>query len=222
MLRRGAVRSRKELVAELSHDIKTPVASIKAMADVMSLTAKDDMERDTIAAINGKADQIDRLISNLFHATLEELEQLEVKPGEFSSTEILQMLREADYQRKIVHAELKDAVVLADGLRLNQVLSNIITNSYKYANTEITVNSSYEENGRKYLVIEIGDKGGGVPEEELELVTEKFKRGSNSGEKEGSGLGLYISKYFMEKMEGSLECFNRDGGFAVRLKLPEA
>ena len=71
-------------------------------------------------------------------------------------------------------------------------------------------------------MIEIGDKGGGVPEEELELVTEKFKRGSNSGEKEGSGLGLYISKYFMEKMEGSLECFNRDGGFAVRLKLPEA
>ena len=217
-----AVRSRKELVAELSHDIKTPVASIKAMADVMSLTAKDDMERDTIAAINGKADQIDRLISNLFHATLEELEQLEVKPGELSSTEILQMLREADYQRKIVHAELKDAVVLADRLRLNQVLSNIITNSYKYANTEITVNSSYEETGGKYLVIEIGDKGGGVPEEELELVTEKFKRGSNSGEKEGSGLGLYISKYFMEKMEGSLECFNRDGGFAVRLKLPEA
>ena len=94
----AAVRSRKELVAELSHDIKTPVASIKAMADVMSLTAKDEMERETIAAINGKADQIDHLISNLFHATLEELEQLEVKPEEISSTEILQMVKEADYQ----------------------------------------------------------------------------------------------------------------------------
>ena len=218
----AAVRSRKELVAELSHDIKTPVASIKAMADVMSLTAKDDMERETIAAINGKADQIDRLISNLFHATLEELEQLEVKPEELSSTEILQMIREADHLRKIVDPELKDAVVLADRLRLNQVISNIISNSYKYANTEIRINSSYEETGRSYLVIEISDNGGGVPEEELELVTEKFKRGSNTGGKEGSGLGLYISKYFMEKMEGSLECFNRDGGFTVRLKLPVA
>ncbi|MBR0145087.1 MAG: HAMP domain-containing histidine kinase [Eubacterium sp.] len=217
-----AVRSRKELVAELSHDIKTPVASIKAMADVMSLTAKDDMERETIAAINGKADQIDHLISNLFHATLEELEQLEVKPEEISSTEILQMIRDADYRKMVLQPELKDAVVLADRLRINQVISNIIANSYKYANTQIRINSAYEGSGPQYLMIEISDRGGGVPEEELELVTGKFKRGSNTKGKDGSGLGLYISKYFMEKMEGSLECFNRDGGFAVRLKLPVA
>ena len=235
-----AVRSRKELVAELSHDIKTPVASIKAMADVMSLTAKDDMERETIAAINGKADQIDHLISNLFHATLEELEQLEVKPEELSSTEILQMVREADYQKKVVEPELKDAVVMADRLRLNQVISNIIANSYKYAGTEIELRSCYEESNpqyrdgendlqdsdkgrsRQYLSIEISDQGGGVPEEELELITQKFKRGSNAKGKDGSGLGLYISRYFMERMGGSLECFNRDGGFIVRLKVPVA
>jgi len=216
----AAVQSRKELVAELSHDIKTPVASIKAMADVMSLTAKDDMERETIAAINGKADQIDHLISNLFHATLEELEQLEVKPEEVSSTEILQMMKEADYQKKIRHIEIKDAVVRADRLRLNQVISNIIANSYKYAGTEMEVRSAYEGVSPQYLVIEICDQGGGVPEEELELITQKFKRGSNAAGKDGSGLGLYISRYFMEKMEGSLECFNRDGGFVVKLMVP--
>ena len=216
----AAVQSRKELVAELSHDIKTPVASIKAMADVMSLTAKDDMERETIAAINGKADQIDHLISNLFHATLEELEQLEVKPEEVSSTEILQMMKEADYQKKIRHIEIKDAVVRADRLRLNQVISNIVANSYKYAGTEMEVRSAYEGVSPQYLVIEICDQGGGVPEEELELITQKFKRGSNAAGKDGSGLGLYISRYFMEKMEGSLECFNRDGGFVVKLMVP--
>ena len=218
----AAVQSRKELVAELSHDIKTPVASIKAMADVMSLTAKDDLERDTIAAINGKADQIDHLISNLFHATLEELEQLEVKPEELSSTEILQMIKEADYSKKVSGSEIKDAVVLADRLRLNQVISNIIANSYKYAGTEIRVQSAYDGTSPQYLVIEISDTGGGVPEEEIELVTQKFRRGSNAGGKDGSGLGLYISNYFMEKMNGSLECFNRDNGFVVRLKLPVA
>ena len=216
----AAVQSRKELVAELSHDIKTPVASIKAMADVMSLTAKDDMERETIAAINGKADQIDHLISNLFHATLEELEQLEVKPEEVSSTEILQMMKEADYQKKIRHIEIKDAVVRADRLRLNQVISNIVANSYKYAGTEMEVRSAYEGVSPQYLVIEICDQGGGVPEEELELITQKFKRGSNAAGKDGSGLGLYISRYFMEKTEGSLECFNRDGGFVVKLMVP--
>ena len=70
-----AVKSRKELVAQLSHDIKTPVSSIKAMTDVMSLTASEE-DKVTINAINAKADQIDSLISNLFHATLEELEQV--------------------------------------------------------------------------------------------------------------------------------------------------
>ena len=224
----AAVQSRKELVAELSHDIKTPVASIKAMADVMSLTAKDDVERETIAAINGKADQIDRLISNLFHATLEELEQLEVNVEELASTEILHMIQEADYMKKVTDSDIKEVVILGDKLRLNQVISNIISNSYKYAGTEISIKSYIEKGleaernsrvGAGFLVIDISDKGGGVPEEELEMITEKFKRGSNSEGKDGSGLGLYISKYMMEKMGGGLVCHNNGEGFTVSLRI---
>ena len=224
----AAVRSRKELVAELSHDIKTPVASIKAMSDVMSLTAKDDMERDTIAAINGKADQIDKLISNLFHATLEELEQLEVNVEELASTEILHMIQEADYMKKVTDSDIKEVVILGDKLRLNQVISNIISNSYKYAGTEISIKSYIEKGleaernsrvGAGFLVIDISDKGGGVPEEELEMITEKFKRGSNSEGKDGSGLGLYISKYMMEKMGGGLVCHNNGEGFTISIRI---
>ena len=196
-----AVKSRKELVAQLSHDIKTPVSSIKAMTDVMSLTATEE-DKVTINAINAKADQIDSLISNLFHATLEELEQLEVKPEDINSTDIVQMIKDADYQNKIEKLDIKDAVVFADRLRLNQVLNNIIFNSYKYADTMINVTSRFENAGSKYLFIEIADKGPGVPEEELEMITQKFKRGSNAGNKDGSGLGLYISDYLMNKMEG--------------------
>ncbi len=211
-----AVKSRKELVAQLSHDIKTPVASIKAMTDVMSLTATDE-NRDTIAAINAKADQIDELISNLFHATLEELEQLEVKPEDVNSTDIIQMIRDADYLNKINKLDIRDAVVYCDRLRLNQVISNIIFNSYKYANAEINVTSRFENSDSKYLMIEIADKGPGVPEEELEIITQKFKRGSNSGNKDGSGLGLYISDYLMKKMEGNLTVKNTSDGFAVEI-----
>ena len=79
----------------------------------------------------------------------------------------------------------------------------------QYAGTEISIKSYIEKGleaernsrvGAGFLVIDISDKGGGVPEEELEMITEKFKRGSNSEGKDGSGLGLYISKYMMEKM----------------------
>lgn len=211
-----AVKSRKELVAQLSHDIKTPVASIKAMTDVMSLTA-DDETKVTINAINSKADQIDELISNLFHATLEELEQLEVKPSDINSTDIVQMIKEADYLNKISKIDIKDSVLYADKLRLNQVISNIIFNSYKYANTEIIVTSRFGNSDSQYLIIEIADKGPGVPEEELEVITQKFKRGSNAGSKDGSGLGLYISDYLMKKMQGSLTPKNIEGGFAVEI-----
>ena len=211
-----AVKSRKELVAQLSHDIKTPVSSIKAMTDVMSLTASEE-DKVTINAINAKADQIDSLISNLFHATLEELEQLEVKPEDINSTDIVQMIKDADYQNKIEKLDIKDAVVFADRLRLNQVLNNIIFNSYKYADTMINVTSRFENAGSKYLFIEIADKGPGVPEEELEMITQKFKRGSNAGNKDGSGLGLYISDYLMNKMEGSLIVRNTGDGFAVEI-----
>lgn len=211
-----AVKSRKELVAQLSHDIKTPVSSIKAMTDVMSLTASEE-DKVTISAINAKADQIDSLISNLFHATLEELEQLEVKPEDINSTDIVQMIKDADYQNKIEKLDIKDAVVFADRLRLNQVLNNIIFNSYKYADTMINVTSRFENAGSKYLFIEIADKGPGVPEEELEMITQKFKRGSNAGNKDGSGLGLYISDYLMNKMEGSFTVRNTGDGFAVEI-----
>ena len=211
-----AVKSRKELVAQLSHDIKTPVSSIKAMTDVMSLTATEE-DKVTINAINAKADQIDSLISNLFHATLEELEQLEVKPEDINSTDIVQMIKDADYQNKIEKLDIKDAVVFADRLRLNQVLNNIIFNSYKYADTMINVTSRFENAGSKYLFIEIADKGPGVPEEELEMITQKFKRGSNAGNKDGSGLGLYISDYLMNKMGGSLTVRNTGEGFAVEI-----
>ena len=218
----AAVRSRKELIAELSHDIKTPVASIKAMAEVLSITDIDDEQRKAISLINGKADQIDNLISNLFHATLEELEQLEVNVEEVSSAEIIRMIREADYQNKLTEIDIKDAVILGDMLRLNQVISNIISNSYKYAGTEINVESSIDltdEDSDEFLLIRISDKGGGVSDNEIESITEKFKRGSNAQGKDGSGLGLYISKYLMEKMDGGLSVGNNGEGLTVTLRL---
>ena len=67
------------------------------------------------------------------------------------------------------------------------------------------------------LHISITDRGGGVPSEELNMITEKYKRGSNASEEQGAGLGLYISKELMEDMQGSLEVTNADGGFRVIL-----
>ena len=105
-------------------------------------------------------------------------------------------------------------MVQCDKIRVNQVVSNIIYNSYKYAGTDIFVKSSIDDDT---LTISITDKGGGVSKEELPLITEKYKRGTNAVGMQGAGLGLYISKELMENMQGSLDVANVDGGFRVSL-----
>ena len=211
----AAVKSRKEMIAELSHDIKTPVASIKAMVDFMMLTTDNKDQQETLASINSKADRIDKLVSNLFHATLEELEQLEVHTEEVSSAELREIVADSDHLKKVVEPQISDCVILADQLRLEQIVGNIISNSYKYADTEIKVTSRFEE---QFFIVEFADKGGGVPETEIEFVTEKFRRGSNAEGKDGSGIGLYISKYLMNRMGGELTCHNNGEGFTVELR----
>ena len=87
-------------------------------------------------------------------------------------------------------------------------------NSYKYADTTISVKSHIEDD---LFVLSFTDKGGGVSEDDLPMITKRFRRGSNAEGKQGAGLGLAIASELMEKMEGSLECSNVDGGFRVTL-----
>ncbi len=213
---RLANQSKKELVASLSHDIKTPVASIKAVTEVMHVKTSDENQRRQLDIINSKADQINTLITNMFSATLEELQELKVIVTEQSSQVLYDLIRAADYNCKANIGGIAECIILADGLRLSQVVDNIISNSYKYAGTSIYVSSVIKG---KYLEIGFKDYGRGVSEEELPLIFNKFYRAKNSKEKGGTGLGLYISKYMMEKMEGDIYCENSVDGFTVLLKL---
>ncbi|MBQ2320572.1 MAG: HAMP domain-containing histidine kinase [Lachnospiraceae bacterium] len=213
-----ANKSKKELVAELSHDIKTPVATIKAMCEVIPFQTKDEKVIEKTEIIGRKADVIDSLITDMFHATLEELKVLKVNPAEELSTIIIPMIKQMDYFGKIhIHGECPECLIYADKLRLNQVIDNVINNSYKYADTDIDIDfSEITEAEREGIVITLHDYGNGVSDEDMPLITEKFYRGANSDGCEGSGLGLYLSQLFMSEMEGELNCYN-DNGFVVKI-----
>lgn len=210
-----ANKSKKELVASLSHDIKTPVAVIKATCEVIHIKEASNQDvQEKISIIEAKAETIDRLVGNMFHATLEELEYLRVEPQEVSSTVILDMLNNyvAIKQVKVL-TDIPACLVKMDELRLEQVLDNMIGNSQKYANTDIEISFQEQDEG---ILVQIRDFGPGVNPEELPMVTEKFYRGSNGAGVPGSGLGLYLAKYFMLSMGGDLMCYN-DNGFVVEL-----
>lgn len=209
--------SKRELVAQLSHDIKTPVASIKAMSQVLEAKSEqtgDEFTSGKVKSIEAKADQIDTLISNLFASTLKELEQLEVYEKETDSVELCDLIKTADHESKVVYTDIPECLIYMDKLRAGQVISNVIYNSYKYAGTEIIL-GAHSDDG--YLYISFEDKGGGVLDDDLPFVMEKFRRGSNAEGVEGTGLGLYISRNLMTDMRGTMECTNTEDGFKVTL-----
>lgn len=211
-----ANESKKELVAKLSHDIKTPVASIKAASEVGAALSADEKSRATYGQIIQKADQINTLVTNLFSATLEELQELAVTPSDFKSEELRDLLENADYLHRAVIPPIPACLLFADKPRLQQVFDNLFANSYKYADTKIQVTIYVQEH---YLTVCMEDCGGGVDSSELPLLKEKFKRGSNTKNIDGAGLGLYISDYCMKKMQGQLTVENGSTGLRAVVQI---
>ena len=203
---------KKEVIAKLSHDIKTPVASIKSTSEVGMAITKEERAKKMFGVIDAKTDQIKSLVDNLFTSSVQDITEIEVNPGMQPSDVISGLIRNADYLSRADAFTIPECNVYFDKLRLQQVFDNIFMNSYKYADTAMHVNA---EIAGDYLVIRISDEGSGVKEEELPLLKEKFKRGSNASDKDGAGLGLYLTDYFMEKMDGQLGLKNLESGFEV-------
>lgn len=203
---------KKEMVAKLSHDIKTPVASIKSTSEVGMAITKEDKTKEMFGVINAKTDQIKSLVDNLFTSSVQDITEIDVNPGPQPSDVIAGLIRNSDYLKKTGDFSVPSCEVFFDKLRLQQVFDNIFMNSYKYADTAIKVNA---EVSGDYLVVRIADEGPGVKEEEIPLLTEKFRRGSNASDKDGAGLGLFLTDYFMDKMDGKLGIRNAQPGLEV-------
>ena len=211
-----ANQSKKELVAELSHDIKTPVSSIKATCEVLEVKEQNPDTLEKIGYIQSKADTIDRLVGNLFHATLQELEVLECEPQLTDSRSIQRFFEELKYYGNIISENrVPECLVMMDPLRMEQVIDNIVGNAYKYAGTDVRVSYADMPDG---ITIRISDAGPGVAEEDLSRIAEKYYRGANATGKQGQGLGLYLAKWFMERQGGGIEYYN-DNGFVAELFL---
>ena len=211
-----AADDKKEMIAKLSHDIKTPVASIKSTSEVGMAITKEERTKEMFGVINSKTDQIKSLVDNLFTSSVHDITEIEVNPGMQTSDTIATLIKNSDYMNRAGDFAVPECNVYFDKLRLQQVFDNIFMNSYKYADTKISVAS---EISGDYLVIRVADEGPGVKEEELPLIREKYKRGSNASGNEGAGLGLFLTEYFMEKMDGKMGLRNLNPGFEVSVYL---
>ena len=218
-------KKERELVASLSHDLKTPITGIKLTAEL--LKAKQEVEQspssaDTIEKLDNiymKADQIDVLVTDLFTSTLDDLGEFKVSCRDEESKVLTDIIKKYDDRKLVESSTIPEVIINIDTKRMSQVIGNIISNSYKYAGTSIKVDYELSEG---FLEMKIMDYGPGVPKDELELITNKFYRGKASveGKEDGNGLGLYIAKTLMDKMNGELIPESGDGGFTVKLLIP--
>ncbi|MBR4759276.1 MAG: HAMP domain-containing histidine kinase, partial [Lachnospiraceae bacterium] len=188
----------KELVASLSHDLQSPVTGIRVICELLEVKVEDAYVRGKIENIRRKTDEMNVLLTDLLSSALDDLGELNVHVAEVTSDVISRLVEEHDTKKKVAAGKVPDCILLIDPNRLSQVIGNIIGNSYKYADTEIDVTYGFKDH---YLEMTIRDHGEGAPEEELPLLTNKFYRGKKrAADKEGSGLGLYISSELMKKM----------------------
>ncbi|NLI03935.1 MAG: HAMP domain-containing histidine kinase [Actinomycetaceae bacterium] len=211
--------SKRTLVSQLSHDIRTPVASIGATAELLHLTEKDPTRIAKLDTVQAKVTQVTELLDDLFKASAEEMTDIPVTNSDHNSQEIADIVRKADTSEAVTQMELPAVLVCYDPLRLQQVVDNILANAAKYAGTPVSVTGQV---AGTYVRILFTDSGDGVPEDEIDLITHKRVRGSNSAGLPGFGLGLYTSAWLMEQMGGDLQVRNVDGGFQVQLDIPLA
>lgn len=209
---KAAIENNKTVIATLSHDIKTPIASIRAYSEALEANMDNSIEKRKkyIDVIINKCDEVSKYTNDLFIHSISDLDKLKINLEELEIVEIITKTINDFKVNMAINYEKPSfkAMALIDKNRLVQLLENLINNSMKYAKTMIDVNVLKKENS---LEIIIKDYGPGINDEDMPFIFDKFYRGKNSNHVQGSGLGLYIVKYIVESMKGSILLRNNNG-----------
>ena len=218
---REAIENNKTVIATLSHDIKTPVSSIRAYAEGLEANMDTTPERRSryLSVIMRKCDQVSQLTDDLFLHALSDLEKLKIRRERLELSSLVGQAAEelSDQGDVIYQGAVSPMYVMGDPERITQILENLINNARKYANPPILV-SLDQQVGMAQL--HVWDRGGGIPDADMPSVFEKFYRGKNCGTAQGSGLGLYIVRYLTEKMGGRVLLHNHPEGLEALVQLP--
>ena len=219
--------SRKELLAGISHDLRSPLTSIRAYVEGLldGVAKTEEAKQRYLRTIHTKAEDIDRLVSQLFLYSKLDLEGAPmemrlIRLDEFITSFVEEAaLDSRTHGLEITAEQLSPVTVSADPGQLRRVLSNILENSIKYKNKEIGhLRITLEESGRLVLA----DDGPGVPEDALPKLFDVFYRSDPARKNPagGSGLGLAIASKAVHGMGGTIRAYNvPNGGLAIEITL---
>jgi two-component system sensor histidine kinase KdpD len=220
-------RLRNSLLSSVSHDLRTPLASITGAASTLleGETQLDAATRhDLLEALHEEADRLNRLVQNLLEMTRLEAGALQPQTEWHSVEEVvgaaLGHFGKALATRPVTTRIPPDLLVPMDDVLIEQVLINLIDNVVKYTPADSPLDVNVDDTGRA-VVIEIADRGQGLRPGEEQRVFEKFHRSQEGPSARGAGLGLAICRGIVRAHGGSIWAENRPGGgLSVRFSLP--
>lgn len=214
-------REKKMLLLSLSHDIKTPLSAIKLYSKALSkgLYTNTEKQSEIAESINTKADEIEGYVSEIITASREDFLSFEIDMGEFYLSELVNRIR-IYYIEKLsliktdfTVGEYIDCLISGDLDRSVEVVQNIMENAIKYGDgKEISIGFS-EEDG--CILVAVKNSGCTLPDTDLPHIFESFWRGTNAENQKGSGLGLYICRQLMHKMNGEVFAQIKDRDMCV-------
>lgn len=221
-------RLRNALLSAVSHDLRTPLATITGAAGILveGNGVPEGTRQDLASSILDEADRLNRLVANLLDLTRLEAGaialQRELQPLEEVIETSLARLERQLRDHPVVTRLAKDLPPVAiDGILVQQVLVNLLDNASKFAPAGTSLDlSAFVERGD--LVVEVSDRGPGIPPGEEERIFAKFYRaGGVHQSQRGSGIGLAICRGIVELHGGRISARNRPGGGAIfRLTMP--
>lgn len=211
-------RLRSALLTSLSHDLKTPLASILGAATALReyKSLYDAAARDELVeTIQDEAERMTRFVANLLDMTRIESGDIELRReptdlGEVVGTALHRVARLLASHRVEVRLAADLPLLNLDGVLFEQVLVNLLDNAAKYSPAGTVISIDGRRLGARRVVLEIRDEGPGIPPEDLGRIFEKFYRARKSDyRRAGTGLGLAICASFVQSLGGAIRAANR-------------
>ena len=224
-------KTKQDMISGISHDLKTPLTSIKGYIKGIKDGVADSKEKQEkyLDVAYKKACEMDTLIERLLYFSRVENGQIAYNIKNIGVKKLIQQYikgQEFDFKEKGI--EIKSNVktndsINVDIMQINRVFDNIIQNSIKYANASTLVIEITAKSIQNNVIIEIKDNGVGIENDKLDKVFEEFYRADESRTNtnvEGNGIGLYVCKYIIEKHRGSIKAKN-ENGLNIIITLPK-
>jgi two-component system phosphate regulon sensor histidine kinase PhoR len=220
---------RRELIGNISHDLRTPIAGIKAMVETLQDTAIDDKQvaLDFLTRINGEVDRLTQMVTELTELSHIETGKAELRRVPTNLNYLIeevvgQMRPQAESKPVTITTDFNSnlPVIKVDKDRIRQTLTNLVHNAIKFNNPggKVTITTTFHNES---AIVSMSDTGIGISKEDLPHIFERFYKADKARSQGGSGLGLAIAKHTIQAHGGNISVKSEEGkGTTITFDLP--